>query len=350
MSDAIATTVLSGFLGAGKTTLLNRILQGDHGKRIAVLVNDFGEINIDAQLVVGVEGETVSLQNGCICCSIRDDLLSEMLRLSERDPAPEHIVIEASGVSDPVAVANTLMSAQMMGRLVLDAIIIVVDAEQLTSLSGPDQVLAIDQIGVADIVVLNKIDLVDEQQREKVKREFIRQIVPDARIFETSYADVPLELLLGIGLFEPTRLLERDARDVHVHGESTEQHHHEHEHDHSLIFSTWNWRSFSPVRLKKLERAVNQLPTAIYRAKGVFQVADDPSRRAVLQVVGRRVWLEMGPPWGEELPYSNFVVIGTNKGFNPDAMQTLLDSTLANDKDEQGGVLKKALSWLRGDK
>jgi G3E family GTPase len=338
----IPTTILSGFLGSGKTTLLNRILHGDHGQRIAVLVNDFGEINIDTQLVVGVEGETVSLQNGCICCTIRDDLLTEMVRMTERDPRPDYIVIEASGVSDPVAVANTLMSAQMSGRLVLDAIVTMIDAEQFETLTGADQVLAIDQLGVADIVVLNKVDLVGDKQREHVKREFIRRVVPDARIIETSYADVPLGLILGIGQFDPTRILERDVRDVHVHGHGTHDHHHS---DHSVIFDTWNWRGDGPRALKRLRRAVDRLPTNIYRAKGVFEVADDP-RRYVLQVVGRRAWLEPSRDWGPDAPYNNFVVIGTG-GLDMDALQAALDAT-AHDPTEQGGLVGQALSWLRG--
>lgn len=340
----IPTTILSGFLGSGKTTLLNRILHGDHGKRIAVLVNDFGEINIDAQLVVGIEGEAVSLQNGCICCSIRDDLLTEMLRITARQPAPEYIIIEPSGVSDPVAVANTLMSAQMSGRLVLDAIITVIDAEQFETLTGADQVLAIDQLGVADIVVLNKIDLVDDRQREHVKREFIRRVVPDARIIETSYADVPLGLLLGIGQFDPTRLLGRDVHEVHVHGQSSTHHHHHNEH--TTVFDTWNWRADDMRSLKRLRKAIDKLPTNIYRAKGVFHVVDDPTRRYVLQVVGRRAWLEPGREWGDETPYNNFVVIGTG-GLDTDALQAEMDATHP-DASDSGGIIGQTLSWLRG--
>lgn len=347
-TQPIPTTILSGFLGSGKTTLLNNLLNGNHGRRIAVLVNDFGEINIDAQLIVGVEGETVSLKNGCICCSIRDDLLTEMIRVCQTEPVPEHIIIEASGVSDPIAIANTLMSAQMAGHVVLDAIITVVDAEQVKSLSGPDQVLSIDQIGVADIVVLNKVDLVDAATKADVRDEFIRSIVPDARIIETTHGVVPVEALIGIGVFDPTRLLERDAREVHVHGPSTDHHHHAH--DHTLIFDNWNWFSNEPVSFKKLKKAVDKIPTAIYRAKGVFYVADDPARRAVLQVVGRRVWLEMGAAWDGTAPYSNFIVIGQQGGFAADDMQALMDGTLASAEGDSSPLERvgKALSWLRG--
>lgn len=343
----IPTTILSGFLGSGKTTLLNAILTGQHGRRIAVLVNDFGEINIDAQLIVGVEGETVSLKNGCICCSIRDDLLVEMLRVTETDPAPEHIIIEASGVSDPVAIANTLMSAQMTGHVVLDAIITVVDAEQVRGLSSADMVLAIDQIGVADIVVLNKVDLVSSAELDNVRNGIIRQTVPNARIFETSYGQVPLELLIGTGIFDATKLLARDARAVHVHGQHVDHQHHQH--DHTLIYDTWNWSTDEPVSFKRLKKAMDRLPVAIYRAKGVFQVADEPERRAVLQVVGQRVWLAMGSAWGDETPYTNFIVIGSQGGVHPDALQALMDGTLAS--QEPNGPLErlsKSLSWLRG--
>jgi len=346
MTTPIPTTILSGFLGAGKTTLLNYLLSAQHGRRIGVLVNDFGEINIDAQLVIGVEGETISLKNGCICCSIRDDLLTEMLRMTQAVPPPEHIIIEASGVSDPVAIANTLMSVQMMGHVVLDAIVTVVDAEQVLQLKANDQVLAIDQIGVADMVILNKVDLVDEQTKAKVRDDFIRQIVPNARIIEATHGRVPLELLIGAGVFDPTRLLERDVHEVHVHHPSTDAHHH---HDHTTIYDSWHWQTEAPISLKRLKKALDQLPPTIYRAKGVFYVSDDPTRRAVLQVVGRRIWLEMGAAWGTESPYTNFIVIGAQGGFSAEHMQRLMESTLTDaNAPTPLERLSKGLSWLRG--
>lgn len=215
---SIPLTLLTGFLGAGKTTLLNRILHADHGLRVAVLVNDFGAINIDTQLVVGVEGETISLANGCICCTIRDDLLQAALQLVERADPPEYIIVETSGVSDPEAVAVTFLLPELRSRIQLDSILTVVDAEQVLSLTGADALLAEDQVALADIVILNKVDLATPELLEQV-RAWVEEVAPRARVLETVHGNAPLELLLGVGAFSPERLHQRTRRDIHVHEE-----------------------------------------------------------------------------------------------------------------------------------
>ena len=228
-TQPIPVTILTGFLGAGKTTLLNRILHTDHGLKIAVLVNDFGKVNIDAQLVVGVEGESmINLSNGCICCTIRDDLLLAAEQLIARPDPPEYIVVEPSGVSDPVAVAQTF--ALLRPHVQVDSIIAVIDCEQLPNLKGRNQLLALEQIGVADIILLNKVDLADPEVVTGMQT-WIRRINANARFLETIACNAPLELLLGVGNFTPDRLVNRTALDIHVHPEG-ETHDHEHHHDH----------------------------------------------------------------------------------------------------------------------
>jgi G3E family GTPase len=169
-------TVLTGFLGAGKTTLLNRILNGDHGLRIAVLVNDFGSINIDADLVVGVEsgGDVISLANGCICCNIRDDLLAAVMQVIERPEGPEYIVLEASGVAEPSGIAVTFLDARLRDRIRLDSIMCVVDASQV--FAAPETMeLKLRQIAFADMLILNKADLVS---RDDAHQGLARRSLP----------------------------------------------------------------------------------------------------------------------------------------------------------------------------
>ncbi len=327
----IPITILTGFLGAGKTTLLNRILHGDHGLRIAVLVNDFGAINIDSQLVVGVDGDTVNLSNGCVCCTIRDDLMNETIKLLRRPEPPEYIIIETSGVSDPTSVAMTFMNSELAPYINLDSILTVIDAENLPTLTGDYDDLAFMQINVADIIVLNKVDRVDAEQLAAVKKRIL-EVAPDARLLETTYGDVPLELVIGVGQYSAEKLANRKAHDVHVH-ESGEEHHHQH--DHSLVFETWSWTSDKPLDMGKLRSAIETLPSSIYRAKGFVYFQEFPNVRIILQVVGRRAVLTLEGEWGYDKPCSQIVVIGKHGGVDGDELKRRFEGTIATKPSEE---------------
>ena len=348
-ASPIPVTLLTGFLGAGKTTLLNRILSANHGLRVAVLVNDFGAINIDTQLVVGIEGETISLANGCICCTIRDDLLKAVLSVIARPERPEYVVIETSGVSDPEAVALTFMLPELREHLFVDSILTVVDAEQAPGYTGPNALLAQDQVAVADIVVLNKIDLCSPEARETAEG-WVREISPRARILPAVQADVPLALVLGVGLFAPEHLSERGARDVHVHeqrpdGGAAADHAHA---DHGLVFDTWSFVDERPFDFKTLRDAIKALPNDIFRAKGVLYFQDAPQRRGLLHVVGKRIRLTVGEPWGDAAPRSQLVLIGSAGSIDAADLRARFEACLAGNVPPAPPVtLNRALEWVR---
>ena len=332
MGSPIPVTIISGFLGAGKTTLLNYLLNAEHGLRVAVLVNDFGAVNIDAALVTGVSGEsTIDLSNGCICCSIRDDLFEAVVQLIQRPDPPEYIVVETSGVSDPVAVSLTFIAPQLQSQTRVDSVITVVDSENIGQVEGKGRELALDQIATADMVVLNKIDLVDKIER-KALANFIRKRAPSARIFEAIHGAVPLDMVLGVGAYDLNRFANKPELDIHVHSseeahahEPTEVEHHEH-HEHALVYNTWNYTTDQPLSRRALLDAVKSLPTTIYRAKGIVLLDDTTQQKGIIHFAGQRTRLIMGEAWGDEKPQTQLVFIGEEHGINTDDLQARFDA------------------------
>ncbi|CAM2068819.1 GTP-binding protein [Sulfidibacter corallicola] len=327
----VPVTVLSGFLGSGKTTFLNYLLHADHGRRIGVLVNDFGSVNIDADLVTRIEGETMSLANGCICCSIRGDMEETLVSMVDGDEKPDHLLIEASGVSDPAAIVQTFaLSHDLRAKVYLDGIVAVVDGEQVRDLKGKNALLARRQIAVADLLLVNKVDLLDDAQRASLSK-WLRQQVSDVRLVETVRGRVPLELVFGLGGKKWREAAEKDTLDVHVHDvEQSAKHAHE---NHLLEFETWTYRGEKPFDFTALKRMMSGLPASVYRVKGIVQLQNMPAERTVLQVAGRRVSFLGDRLWRDTRPYTELVFIAAAGKLDPDRLAARMDQCLADAKE-----------------
>ncbi|MBO9453129.1 GTP-binding protein [Tropicibacter sp. R16_0] len=318
----VPLTILTGFLGAGKTTLLNHILTGDHGLKVGILVNDFGSINVDAELVVDVEDGMISLANGCVCCQIRDDLIESVSDLLDRDDPVEYIILEASGVADPAGIYMTFVDSAYRDKIRLDSVTCVVDADQVFSYDDPDLAkLKLQQIGFADLVILNKVDLAGVEGSAKVKR-WIESHFTRVRLVPAINCEVPLDILLAVGRFDVEPAMSgRESHDHHDH------HHHEHDHNHGSFFNTWSYQTDVPVSRSALERMVKrELPGNIYRCKGFVRIAEDPEHRYVLQVVGRRMDLSKDRPWGSDTPQSRIVAIAHKSTLNGEHLKALFDA------------------------
>jgi len=329
-SEKVPVTVLTGYLGAGKTTLLNRILSEPHGKKFAVIVNEFGEIGIDNDLVVGAEEEVFEMNNGCICCTVRGDLIRIIDGLMRRKGKFDAIIVETTGLADPAPVAQTFFVDDAVGaKTKLDAVVTVADARWLKDRLR-DAPEAKNQIAFADVILLNKTDLVADTDLREIEAR-IRGINPYANIHRTERCAIPLPEVLNRGAFDLDRILDiepqfLDAADGHEHDHDHDHahgdgHHHHHAHGGLKHYHDEEMQSLSLAS----DRAVN--PDAFFpwmqelvakegpnilRCKGILAFKDDPDR-FVLQGVHMMLDGDHQRPWKPDEPrQSRLVFIGRN--------------------------------------
>jgi len=294
-------TVIGGYLGAGKTTLLNNILDAEHGIRIALLINDFGEINIDASLIESKTDSRINLTNGCICCSLTDGFVEAIDTLLAMQPKPDHIVVEASGVAD---IANLAQYGYAPG-LRLDGVLVIADAESVVTKANDKYVASTvrRQLQAADLIILNKTDLITEAQLQK-RRKWLTRTFPEPSIVEATFGKVPISLLIS----------SYGKRAL------TSFEHLDHEH-----YSTWSFQSENAVSPIGLKAFVKALPTPVLRAKGIARLTDGSHQ--LLQVVGQRK--SLATIESKQLT-TQIVTIGLSSQFDVDELQSLANTHLGS--------------------
>ncbi len=303
MSEKIPVTVLTGYLGAGKTTLLNRILTEDHGKKFAVIVNEFGETGIDGDLVVGADEEVFEMNNGCICCTVRGDLIRILDGLMKRKGKFDAIIVETTGLADPAPVAQTFFVDQDVGDATrLDAVVTVTDAKWLTE-RLKDAPEAKNQIAFADVIILNKVDLVSAEELAEVEAA-IRAINPYAKLHKTTRCELPIDQLLDRNAFDLDRILD-------IEPDFLESGHHHH---HSDEVRSMSFTIPGDVDPDKFMPWINDISQAqgpnILRSKGILAFKDEP-RRFVFQGVHMILDGDLQRDWkADETRNSRLVFIG----------------------------------------
>lgn len=306
----VPVVLVAGFLGSGKTTVVNHLLAHAQGKRIAAVVNDFGAINIDAELITGAADGVVSLANGCICCSLESDLLRTLATLLRRDPKPELIVIETSGVADPTDIVRNLMDPVIWREAPLETVLCVVDAT--LPVAKLDDALLRSQIRAADVIALSKVDLADATKHLEM-RDAIRAMRPAAVLVDAPHGDVPLALLFpgDVDRAPPAPRepgLRRPAIDR---------------------FETLSWTSEKPVSLARLQAAIGRLAPKLARAKGLFDTTEQPGKVMVFQLAGGRATLAPGGTPTAGMPRTRIVFVAEigllSRAEIDDAMQACID-------------------------
>jgi G3E family GTPase len=325
-------TIITGFLGSGKTTLLNHILSNRQDLKVAVLVNEFGDINIDSQLLVSIDENMMELSNGCICCTINEDLVAAVYKVMEQDI--DYLIVETTGVADPVPVAITFLGTELRDMTRLDSILTLVDTESFTA-NHFDSEAALQQLIYSDITILNKTDLVDRIQLDRVEG-YITGIKPGARMIRAKHGQVPLSLILGVEMSTSTKneelLAQSSSAEHHSHSHSEHDdhsHHHHHDHSHHLEndgFLSVSFTSDQPFDISKFDHFVHHLMSqSIFRAKGILWFSSSEQRH-IFQLSGSRFDVS-ADDWRNAERKNQLVFIG--RGIDSDEITHHLNHCLA---------------------
>ena len=308
MKKKIPITILTGFLGSGKTTLLNHILGGNHGLKIAVVENEFGEAGLDGALIkTESTEEIIEVSNGCLCCMVRKDWMDVIEKLLDSGKDIDAIIIEASGASEPLPIAQSFLMNDMDGRVQLDSIICLIDGLNYENLFAEDVKIALEQLEFADFVIINKMDLIDSEKKHFLETA-IRRVNAHAPIIEASHGKVDIELLLSTGRFSLSEAMEEKSNTPH-----------EHAHD---DLQTFDYKARGKFYIRDLDAFFKDLDSDYYRVKGFVQFVEKPDEWYLVQKAGARITMEK---WTENVPEkSRLIFIGRN--MNTSLIHKLLDA------------------------